>query len=95
MTALAQVPVAASVQLQSEPWGTEITLDCRYTTSIQGEYAYGLTVTDTHGRTYDLGSWSLPSGRSIEYTSGTSLTTSEIAKVSITAAGAPVLQLVT
>jgi hypothetical protein len=96
MTALASVPVAATVQLQSTSWGTEITLDCRYTSYVSSEYAYRLRVTDTSGHAYELGSWSLPAEESIEYTSGTSLPTSQIAKVEITTPqGTPILRLVT
>jgi predicted anti-sigma-YlaC factor YlaD len=96
MTALANIPVAATVELHSTSWGTEITLDCRYTADVGAGYAYGLQVTDKSGHAYELGSWSLPSGEAIEYTSGTSLTTSQIAKVEIvTPSGTPVLRLVT
>jgi len=93
MTALAQVPVAATAHLQRTDWGTEIRLDCHYTRGVSNTYAYGLTVVDTDGRRHDLGSWSLPPGDAVEFTSGTSVPVSEIAKVQITADGKPVLQL--
>jgi anti-sigma-K factor RskA len=94
MTALAQVPVAATAQLHRTAWGTEIRLDCHYTRGVSNTYAYGLTVVDTDGRRHELGSWSLPPGDSIAFTSGTSVPVADIAKVQITADGKPVLQLV-
>ncbi|HEY3738012.1 MAG TPA: zf-HC2 domain-containing protein [Jatrophihabitans sp.] len=95
MTALATAPVAATVELESTSWGTQIRLDCRYTATVSTSYAYGLTVIDTAGNAHDLGAWSLAPEKSIEFTSGTEVPLHDIAKVQITAGGAAVLQLVT
>ncbi len=98
MTALANVPVTATVEMQSTAWGTQITLKCRYKggtytpTAQAAGFVYGLTVIDTDGQAENLGTWGqAPSGLTL-FTSGTSLARGAIAAVQITAGGHPVLE---
>lgn len=94
MTALASVPVSATVQLRATSWGTEIRLHCQYDSNVSTSYPYGLTVVDTAGKSHGLGQWTLPPGKGIDFTSGTSVPLRDIAEVQVTADdGTPLLQL--
>lgn len=98
MTALLDVPVAATAELDDRPWGTSITLRCRHggdaTVAGAQRYEYGLTVVDRNGTSHPLGTWGDAPGELTTFTSGTSLPAGQIRTVQITAAdGRPILQL--
>lgn len=95
MTAISQSAVSATIQLDQRGWGTEIDLVCHYRATGQSGYAYGLVVYDTDGTRYDLGTWALTPGSETEFRSGVALPVKHIARVQVTAAGAPILQLTT
>ena len=92
--------VTATATVTSRPWGTEITLHCRYRTvatgpgypAHEGPAVYTLRVTDTGGTTHDLGSWTLGSGQQAEFTGGTAVPRAQIRRIDVLAAdGMPVL----
>lgn len=96
MTPLRAVPVRATAALQPTPWGTRVTVHCRYAGGgvPTGGYAYGLTIRASDGTSLRLGTWTLMPGRDLTFTSGTALPRAEIAAVDITTAeGTPLLEL--
>jgi hypothetical protein len=93
MAALAATSVSATVALQPRSWGTEIDLTCWYqrgSAEPPGE-RYELVAHGAGGATYDLGSWRLPSGRRVIFTSGTALTETQIKNLQITQPDGPAI----
>jgi hypothetical protein len=84
MSAVAASPVHATAALSATSWGTEIYLRCRYDAGVTSRIPYRLVVVDKHGQSHDLGSWTLPPDRAVDYTSGTSLSADQISRVEIT-----------
>lgn len=96
MTPLRAVPVRATAALQPTPWGTRVTVHCRYAEGggPAAGYAYGLTVRASDGTSRRLGTWTLMPGRDLTFTSGTALPRADIAAVDITTTdGTPLLEL--
>lgn len=95
MNALVATPLRATAALVARPWGTQIDLDCHYTSDWGSEYDYGLVVVDRHGARQQLGTWTVLEDRDTRYSSGTSLPRSQISAVEITLHGTPILRLAT
>ena len=96
MTAVTATPLTATAALQDVPWGTRISLDCRYAASStwSSEATYRLQVVDRSGVVHDLGTWTAHSGAEVTFTSGTALARTDLASVRITLLdGTPILQL--
>lgn len=96
LSPLVATPVQAGAIVSEKSWGTQIELICEYdnSTPVPNPYGYHLVVTDAAGKAHELGTWSLVPGRTIRYTSGTSLTRSEIASIEITSpTDKPILRL--
>lgn len=94
-SAIGQVPVVASAVLTPTQWGTAIRLDCYYTRQPTAHaLSYSLVVYDKAGNRHVAGDWTVPRKQEISFTTGTSLTRDQIAKLVITLPdGTPVLRL--
>jgi hypothetical protein len=94
MTALVDLPIAATAELDGRAWGTEITLRCRYTENVDKARPYGLTVVGTDGTEERVGSWNVVPDKDVTYIGGTALDVGHIAAVRITTTdGDPLLEL--
>lgn len=94
MHALVATPVHADVALTDEPWGTQLTLHCRYDTSAGTALEYDMTVRDRKGDTYPLGGWRIRGGQDITYVAGVPVPARDIALVEVvTPQGMPILRL--
>lgn len=97
MSPVTNTPVRATVQLNDEPWGTEISLLCHYNESHSYPVApqtYALVVTDRAGTVRQLATWKVvPDGIS-KVTGSIGWNRADIARVEIrTLDGSPVLRL--
>jgi hypothetical protein len=88
-------PLSATARLISRGWGTQIDVHCTYPAYDRDRFAYRLVVIDKHNQTHDAGDWTLVPGKDgIDFTTGTSVSTAEIARVQIrTPTGTPLLEL--
>jgi hypothetical protein len=87
-------PVTATATLVSKAWGTEIELHCHYSDDIDRYEPYKLNVIDTLGGSHPVGSWTLTPGHEVDFTAGTAVQESDIARIEITREnGSPILQL--
>lgn len=87
-------PVTATATLVSKAWGTEIDLRCRYSDDVERWEPYKLVVVDNRGGRHDAGSWTLASGREVDFTAGTAVQEADIARIEIALEnGPPILQL--
>jgi anti-sigma-K factor RskA len=94
LTALNGARVQATAVLRAKPWGTEITVHCKYAEGVTGERPYRLVVVDRANHTDDAGSWVLGPDQTVDYVGGTLVRREQIAKVQVTLAdGTPILQL--
>jgi anti-sigma factor RsiW len=95
MVAVKPSPVSATARLISRGWGTQIEVHCTYPSYERGRFAYRLVVIDKANKAHDAGDWTLVPGKSqVDFTSGTSVATGQIARVQIrTPTGTPVLEL--
>jgi hypothetical protein len=85
---VADVPLEASVRLSSEGWGTQIELECRYTSSggvdtPAGGWPYALAVVGEDGVTTNVSTWKALPGTTARLSAGTALDIAEIAAVEI------------
>jgi anti-sigma-K factor RskA len=95
LTALHGARVQATAVLSSRPWGTQITVHCRYDYGVTGDRPYRLVVVDRAGHADDAGSWVLGPGEAVDYVGGTLVRREQIARVQVRLAdGTPILQLV-
>jgi hypothetical protein len=94
MQQLVPTPVHARVALAAQPWGTRITLHCRYDEAGGAPFAYRMVAIDRdHGR-YVLGGWQIKGGQNITYVAGAPVTPKDIAAVLVTTVnGTPILRL--
>ncbi len=96
MVALRSSPITATASLSSTAWGTDITLDCRYTqggTEPPG-YRYALAVRSRDGTISQLGTWQLNDSRPITFKAGTALPMNQIRSIEVTDSnGTPILRL--
>ncbi len=94
LAAVVASPVQADAVLVTRAWGTEIDLHCRYADYVGPGRPYLLVVRDRHGRSERLGTWTLPPGKQINFTAGTSLPPSQIGQVEVALTdGTPILRL--
>lgn len=95
--ALVNTPLRASAAVTSVSWGTRISLDCAYQDAATGQPnrgEYGLTVIAADGTRHNLGTWMVAPGRHTKFTSGTSLSNSQLRTIEIVnSTGKPVLSL--
>jgi hypothetical protein len=68
MTAVVPSPVTASVALVSHPWGTAITMECRYDDASEWSRPYDLVAVDDAGTSYDLATWVVGPGKTASLT---------------------------
>lgn len=91
---VAPSPVTATATLVSKAWGTEIDLHCHYSDHVDRYEPYKLFVVDTQGGRHAVGSWLLSPGHEVDFTAGTAVQESDIARVEITREnGSPILRL--
>jgi hypothetical protein len=94
MSVVRNAPIAATAEVRSVDWGTQIALVCRYYESVTAGRSYALVVVDRTGVSQRLGTWTLTPGKVARYNSGTSLPRDQIAAVQITSMnGTPLLSL--
>jgi anti-sigma-K factor RskA len=63
MTAVVDSPVTASAALVRRPWGTEITMKCRYADTSEWSRPYALVAVDDSGTSYQIGTWVVGPGK--------------------------------
>jgi hypothetical protein len=89
MTALASVPVTASVRLDQADWGTEINLECTYQEASSpsdkwGARTYTLVVIPKDGGpAQQVAQWTALPGKTVKPTGSTSLTTGQIKDIQL------------
>ncbi len=99
MTPQGDVPLAASLDLETVTWGTRMLLTCTYDkdgveAELPEEVDYLLFVTSTGGRTEQVGSWTSVSGTTMTVPAATSVVREDIATVEVrTTTGRVVLRL--
>lgn len=94
LVAVVRSPVKADATLVAKTWGTQIELHCRYSGGGDRDLPYLLVVQDRHGKTQDLGTWTLPPGGDIRFSAGTALRPSQISRVDVALLdGTPILSL--
>lgn len=85
MTPTGAVAIQADAAITAVPWGSRITVHCRY--DEPSPYAtadvYGLQVVDRGGQSHLLGSWTLTGGAQVRFTSGTALPPDQIRTVNV------------
>jgi hypothetical protein len=99
MSAVGEVPVEATLGLETVTWGTRLLLTCTYEpASVEYELPpsvdYTLVVRTRDGRTEQVGSWRSVGGMTMRLTAGTSADQDDIASVEVrTRSGRVVLRL--
>jgi len=95
MVAVQPSPLSATARLTARAWGTQIDVHCSYPAYDRDRFAYRLVVIDKLNQPHQAGDWTLVPGQAgIDFTSGTSVVTSQIARVQIlTPSGTPLLEL--
>jgi len=95
MVAVKPSPLSATARLISRGWGTQIDVHCTYPSYDRDRFAYRLVVIDKHNQAHEAGDWALVPGKSgIDFTTGTSLSAAQIARLQIrTPTGTPLLEL--
>lgn len=63
MQAVVESPVTASAALVDRPWGTEITMRCRYADSSTWSRPYALVAVDDRGTAYQIATWTVGPGK--------------------------------
>ena len=88
MTPVGEVPVRASVAMESVTWGTRLDLTCTYDpASVEAELPeavdYTLFVSTRDGHTEQVGSWRAVGGKAMHLSAATAATHREIASVEV------------
>lgn len=81
-------PITANAKFVSGPWGTRIEGVCKYADRPGGSgkpYDYYMYVTDTYGRSTQVGSWKAKAGSAYFFSETTNIPRDHIAKVDIRA----------
>lgn len=63
MQAVVDSPVTASAALVGHPWGTEVTMRCRYDEATSWSRPYALVAVDDTGATYQIATWTVGPGK--------------------------------
>lgn len=99
MAAQGDVPIEATIGLEQVRWGTRMLLTCTYDkyaldVELPDEVDYLMYVTDTRGRSEQVGSWMSVSGTTMTVPAATSVALDDIASVEVrTPDGRVVLRL--
>jgi hypothetical protein len=94
MQQVVPTPVHARVALAGKPWGTRITLHCRYDEPGGAAFAYRMVAVDRDHSHYVLGGWRIRGGQDITYVAGAPVAPNDIAAVLVTTTtGTPILRL--
>jgi putative zinc finger protein len=94
MTAAAGAPIHGWVALTAEPWGTEVSLHCRYDGTERYAAGYILVVRGPRSQTERISSWDAVPGTTAVLSGTTAMHRADIRTVQVlTAGGQPVLTL--
>jgi hypothetical protein len=94
MTAVVPSPVTATVALVSHPWGTAITMNCRYDDSSTWSRPYDLVAVDDTGTSYDIATWVVGPGKTASVSGSVPVQREHIDRLEIRAtSGTPLLRL--
>ena len=94
MTAVVDSPVTASAALVERPWGTEITMDCRYDDASAWSRPYDLVAVDDTGKSYDIATWVVGPSKSASITGSVPVQPEHIDRLEIQLdTGKPLLRL--
>ncbi|BCJ35449.1 anti-sigma factor [Actinocatenispora thailandica] len=94
MTAVAPAPVTATAALATRPWGTDVTVRCRYHGAASYPVGYTLVVVDTGGHSERISSWSAVPDKTMVLTGTTATRPDRIRAIQVRASdGTPVLSL--
>ena len=92
LTTTATLPVSASVDLEPAPWGTRLSVSCRYE-DVGAPYAggapieYALVVRDAAGNGQQVATWLAAPGDAVTVPASTALEAAEIAGLEMTSGG--------
>jgi len=94
MKAVVASPVTASAALVGHPWGTEITMKCRYADSSEWSRPYDLVAVDDTGKSYNVASWVVGPGKTASVSGSVPVQPDHIDRVEIRlTSGTPLLRL--
>ncbi|GAA3521468.1 anti-sigma factor family protein [Actinocatenispora rupis] len=94
MAAVTPAPVTATVALAKQPWGTDVTLRCRYTGPADYGGGYTLVAVLKSGRTEQISAWAAVPDTTAVLTGTTSASPDQIRSVQVrTGAGTTVLTM--
>lgn len=94
MTAVVDSPVTASVSLVAHPWGTEVTMSCRYSDTSEWSRPYDLVAVDDQGTSYNLATWVVGPGKTASVSGSVPVRPDHIDRLEIRlASGQPILRL--
>lgn len=94
MTAVIASPVTASASLVGHPWGTEITMHCRYADATQWSRPYDLVAVDDSGRSYPIARWVVGPSKSASIRGSVPVQPAQIDRLEIRlVSGKPLLRL--
>ncbi|WP_353827234.1 anti-sigma factor family protein [Agromyces sp. SYSU T0242] len=97
MQPVGDTPLTASVEVENVPWGTRLSITCRYGTGEwTGEgrtWEYGLYVTDASGEESRVSTWHAGEGQVIRLEAGTALDRDDLVSIEVRALGSGEAQL--
>lgn len=94
MKAVVSSPVTASAALVGHPWGTEITMKCRYDDASEWSRPYDLVAVDDKGRSYNVASWVVGPGKTASVSGSVPVQPEHLDRIEIRlTSGTPLLRL--
>ena len=94
MTAVVDSPVTASASLVAHPWGTEVTMKCRYDDESTWSRPYDLVAVDDTGKSYDIATWVVGPGKTASVNGSVPVQPEHIDRLEIRlTSGQPLLRL--
>ncbi|WP_438855028.1 anti-sigma factor family protein [Agromyces sp. M3QZ16-3] len=97
MEPVGDTPLTASIAISSVPWGTRLSITCRYGTGEwtgEGEtWEYGLYVTDAAGEQTQVSTWHAGEGQVVRLDAGTALERDDLVSIEVRALGTGEAQL--
>ena len=94
MTAVVDVPVTATAALERRGWGTEITMDCKYTDDAAWSRPYALVAVNNAGDVLEIATWSVGPSRAASVNGSVPWQPDQIDRIEIqSTSGTPLLRL--
>jgi len=94
MSAVVDSPVTARASLVAHPWGTEVTMECRYDDESAWSRPYDLVAVDDSGKSYDIATWVVGPGKTASISGSVPVQPEHIDRLEIRlTSGEPLLRL--